>query len=108
MRGDKPLSLTNLYKEIIQMKKQIAILMVLMLVASSAFAAMVPTVTSRQRYEAADGTTYERVLGTLAFDSAYHCFATTKICGEPLNLTNLGLSAISRFAIDPGQLSVAN
>jgi hypothetical protein len=84
-----------------KMKKFLAILVVMLLVSTQVFAALVPTVTSRQRYEDSLGVGYERVLGTLAFDSTYPCNTTTGICGEPFPASKIGLASISRMAIDP-------
>lgn len=101
------MALQILLMETNNMKKFLAIFIVMLLVSSQAFAALVPTVTSRQRYEDSNGTTYERVLGTLAFDSTYPCNTSTGICGEPLPSTKLGLSSVKRMAIDPAMSTVA-
>lgn len=84
-----------------KLTKIFAILALTMFIGHSAFATLQPTVTSRQRYEAQDGTTYERVIGTLAFDSTYPGNSTTLIYGEALPPTILGLASIRKMNIEP-------
>lgn len=83
------------------MKKFLALLTALVLLGSGlANASLQPTVNSRQRYEDASGTTYERVIGTLAFDSTYPGNSTTLIYGEPFPPKVIGLSSIAKMNID--------
>ncbi len=81
------------------MKKILAILVLTLFVGQAAFA-FTPTVTSRQRYEDSQGTTYERVLGNLAFDTAYPCNSSTTICGESLLPNQLGLASVTKMTIE--------
>ena len=82
------------------MKKVMALLVVALLISSMAFAAVVPSVQSRQRYEDSSGTSYERVIGTLAFDSTYPCNGIS--CGETFGPRQmLGLTSITKMTIDP-------
>lgn len=82
------------------MKKFIALISLSLLVSQSAYASLVPTIESRDRYEDAEGVTYERVVGTLAFDSAYPGNSTTLIYGEPLPVSKLGLASVSKMNVD--------
>jgi len=86
-----------------KMKKFLVIFLVALLIAPVAFAASkaVPTVISKQCYEDASGTSYCRVIGTLAFDSTYGCDSTTSRCGASLDNTLLGLSSIKKMYIEP-------
>jgi hypothetical protein len=83
------------------MKKVLGILVALCLISSQAFAAPVYTVTSTEKYRDVQGNNKIRVQGTIAFDSAYNCNATTKVCGEAITPAVLGLSSISRMSISP-------
>ena len=89
------------------MKKFIAILLVALLVAPVAFAASTatPTVVSKMCYEDSQGTSYCRVLGTLAFDSAYGSNVTTGRIGASFTPNQIGLASIKRMAIEASNVS---
>lgn len=82
------------------MKKILSILALLVLVSSQAFA-ITYTVSSREEFTDTKGNSKVRIYGTIAFDSAYPCNSSTKICGEVFLPTQIGLSTINQVMIDP-------
>lgn len=89
------------------MKKIFAMVAVLSLICSQAFA-VTYTVNSTEKFRDAQGNNKIRVQGTIAFDSAYPCNATTSRCGESIEAANLGMSLIDQMTIDPTHSTVAN
>lgn len=87
------------------MKKILAILLLAACFSEAAFAASggnaTATVNSRQRYEDSNGTTYERILGTLSMDANYNCSATNNVCGYKLVPSRFGVSSISKIDFEP-------
>ena len=83
--------------------KKICILALAFLVLMQAvgFAALVPTITSRQRYTDDAGNERMLVVGTLAFDSTYPCNNTTGQCGEALPPSKMGLETVDAMFIEP-------
>lgn len=81
--------------------KKLAILVALCLISVQAMAAPTYTASSTEKYRDAQGNSKIRVQGTIAFDSAYNCNASTKICGEAINLSNIGLSSLDQITIEP-------
>lgn len=75
------------------MKKFLAILLVMVLLAPCAFAKVTVTTNSETFYENSKGVSMKRIVGTIAMGSTYTCNGAS--CGEPFSPQGkLGLSSI--------------